>query len=249
MLRKKKNNLEWLEFEQLSGIPGLVHGVFSRRGGVSQPPFDSLNVAYGPDNPEDVRANRALICAALGLECVRSPSMEHGGRLIFLNDAQLVKEKCDAFATDQPKLGLMVDHADCQSAIFYDPVKRMIANVHCGWRGNVCNIYKNAVEFLKVRGCRPENLLVCISPSLGPEKAQFIHYEKELPVSFRAFQFKPLYFDLWAVSRSQLEEAGVLPHHIEIAGICTHSEADDFFSYRRDKLTGRNGTIVGFTEF
>ncbi len=116
----------------------------------------------------------------------------------------------------------MIRHADCQATIFYDPEHNAIANVHCGWRGNVQNIYRaTAFEMRKTFSSKPENILVGISPSLGPEKSEFINYRKEFPESFLPYEIKPTYFDLWAISRMQLEASGILPHHIEVASICT----------------------------
>lgn len=139
----------------------------------------------------------------------------------------------------------MIKHADCQAAIFFDPVERAVGAVHCGWRGNVQNIYRHTVEtFQSQFGSRVENLLVCISPSLGPENAEFINHERELPQEFLSFKQKVCHFDLWAIARWQLEEVGVLPQHIEIANICTFSDAGDFFSFRREKKTGNHGTVV-----
>ena len=140
----------------------------------------------------------------------------------------------------------MIKHADCQAAIFYDPEHRAIANVHCGWRGNVQNIYRETVrEMRRHFASRPENILVAISPSLGPEKAEFINFKKELPEAFLPYQVKPTYFDLWAISRMQLESEGILSHHIQIASICTYSHPEDYFSFRRDnRVTGNHGTVA-----
>ena len=138
-----------------------------------------------------------------------------------------------------------MNHADCQVAIFFDPVKKVVANVHCGWQGNVQNIYAQVIQHLEAEyGSAVEDLLVCISPSLGPENAEFINHRSELPSSFYPFQIKPNYFDFWEISKMQLKKAGVLGHHIEIAQMCTFSGEKDFFSHRRDKETGRNGTVV-----
>lgn len=147
--------------------------------------------------------------------------------------------------TDEKNVGLMIKHADCQAAIFYDPLHHAVANVHCGWRGNVKNIYREIVEAMGQRyGSRPQDLLVGISPSLGPQASEFRNYIKELPKSFWEFQIKPLYFDLWEISKQQLMGCGILSHHIEIAKICTFSTPEDCFSYRREKRSGRHATIV-----
>jgi len=155
------------------------------------------------------------------------------------------KEKCDGLVTDKQGVGLLIKHADCQATIFYDPIQKVIGAVHAGWRGQVQNIYQEAVGQLgKLYGCKPENLVVGVSPSLGPCCAQFIHYETELPANFWEHQVKPLYFDLWEIARRQLIKAGVLGGHIQVAEICTCCNPNDFFSYRRDKVKGRNQSTV-----
>src|SRR5262249_11397000 len=93
-------------------------------------------------------------------------------------------------------------------------------------------------------GSRPEDLLVGISPSLGPHSAEFKNYRTEFPQELWGFQVRPEYFDLWALARHQCEECGILPQHIEIAEICTYANPEDYFSYRRDGVTGRNATVA-----
>lgn len=241
---KKKGDVQWLEFDLLTEIPGLVHGVLLRHGGVSSAPYHSLNAGGGSgDDPQKVDRNRKIIQDTFNLPSLISGYQKHGINIACPLHGDL--GDCDGLMTNQPGYGLMIKHADCQAAIFYDPVHRAVANVHAGWRGNVQNIYAETVKAMRAQmGSRPEDLLVCISPSLGPEASEFKNYKTELPEPFWSFQIKPTYFNLWEISRYQLLECGILPHHIEIASICTHANEKDFFSYRRDKVTGRNSTVV-----
>ncbi|MCC5832228.1 MAG: peptidoglycan editing factor PgeF [Chlamydiales bacterium] len=236
--------LEWLAFENLSDSPRLIHGVFLRHGGVSKGSFQSLNFGLSQgDSPTAVEINRKRALSALGIGRYVNLYQKHSDQVIEA-EPQL-KSEGDSLITDRPDLGLLILHADCQAAIFYDPVRHALANVHAGWRGSVANIYRKTIERMKARyGTKPEDLLVGISPSLGPNGAEFLNYRRELPESFWPFQMKPFYFDFWEISRAQLIEAGVLAHHIEIARLCTYTDADDFFSYRRVKVSGRHGTIA-----
>lgn len=244
MLRRTQNNLEWLTFELLSNCPGLVHGVFLRHGGVSQGAFASLNFGLTQgDRLEHVKTNRQRAAQALGISRYAYLYQTHSDKIIEANPDR--KENGDSLVTNQPEFGLLILHADCQAAIFYDPIHHALANVHAGWRGSVANIYGKTVEKMKQRyGTRPENLLVGISPSLGPEAAEFRHYRRELPEAFWPYQVKPTYFDFWEISCQQLIYAGVLPHHIEVSALCTYSNPQDFFSYRRVKESGRHGTLA-----
>lgn len=223
----------------------VAHGVFARHGGVSEEPFGSLNfsVAVG-DTEERVATNTERALKSLHLSRVQRAYQVHGPlvrEVVF----PIEPPKCDGLMTDQKDFGLLITHADCQAAIFYDPSHQALAVVHSGWRGSVANIYQETVRAMGERyGSRPEELLVGISPSLGSEVAEFKNYKEELPRSFWEFQVKPNYFNFWEISRWQLLSAGLLPHHIEIAGICTYSTPEDWFSYRRAPLSGRHATIA-----
>lgn len=247
MRRCKKGEIEWLEFEQLQPFPEVVQGVFLRQGGVSSPPFDSLSLGGKEGNPEQIAENRRRVLQVVKLSELVVARECHGKQIREVPaPSSLLDEGCDGLITQKEDLALLITHADCQAAIFYDPVHRVIANVHCGWRGSVQNIYGETVAyFCHHFGTDPKDLLVCISPSLGPLKAEYLHYKEELPAHFHSFQVGPCLFDFWAISRVQLQNAGVLDSHIEIAEICTFLEPKDFFSYRRDKKTGRHGTIAG----
>lgn len=244
MLRKKKSSVEWLEFELFQDCP-IRHGVFLRRRGISKSSFASLNVgdALG-DSKREVSENKERIRQIINANKLIFVNQVHG-KVIEEVPSERSYPDADALITKESYIGLSIRHADCQAAIFYDPQLHVLANVHAGWRGNVQNIYKSVIECFKVKfGSKVENILVGISPSLGPERAEFIDYKKELPEDFRRFQEFPNHFNLWAISKDQLMQNGILSNHIEVAQICTYSNPDDFFSYRRSKTTGRNATVA-----
>jgi polyphenol oxidase len=247
MILKEKNGIAWLEFELFSEFKDLQHGIFLRHGGVSEGPFSSLNFSLrSGDAPSHVETNRQLVKDLFQLHQWANSHLNHGAQtaVIDANNFNNV-HVCDALITKEQAIGLLITHADCQAAIFYDPTNRVLANVHAGWRGNVQNIYAQVIEVLMHQfNCRPENLFVGISPSLGPDDAEFIHYRTEFPPHFWAYETKQNYFNLWEISRSQLEEKGILPQHNQIAEISTLSNPEDYFSYRRTPLSGRHGTLA-----
>jgi len=221
MKRKKKGAVEWLVFDLLEAIPGLVHGVFLRGNDIDLKEMSDI----------------------LGVDRWVTAQQVHGAKIANVPHEETLG--CDALLTQTTNLALSMRHADCQVAIIYDPKNHAVAEVHCGWRGNVQNIYEHTVKKMQEEiGSDPRHLIVGISPSLGPDASEFINYQLEFPSSFLPFQHKPNYFNLWEVSRKQLIEVGVAPHHIEIASICTLSNSPDFFSYRRDKTSARNRTLV-----
>lgn len=243
MIKKEFDGLIWHEFELLEKLP-LIHATFTRHGGFSQGALQSLNVGNRRgDDPELVKRNMSKIVQTLQLPPLVSAKLCHGSSIEKIASMEASLPICDGLSTQNCDFGLMITHADCQAAIIYDPMQHAIAAVHCGWRGNVQNIYREAILHMQqTYGSKANNLLICISPSLGPENSEFINYRTELPTSFCAFQFKPLYFDFWKISEQQLLEQGILPHHIQIAGIDTYA-SPDHFSHRRSKECGRQATI------
>ncbi len=246
-MENEKSKLEWLEFDQLEPYPHVVHGVFLRHGGKSAGPFASLNLSADVgDHPDSVKFNRTEIGKAIGVERIVFPCQTHKTDVVRISEGNWSKaHHADALFTTEKNIALAVTHADCQAAIFYDPVHEAIGVAHAGWRGSVQNVYAKLVDQLKTElGTHPKDLLVSISPSLGPCHAEFKNYKKELPENFWPFQTKPHYFDFWQISRMQLTAAGVPEKNIEISEVCTFCNAKDCYSYRRESKTGRNATVV-----
>lgn len=249
MRQKKCEGLHWLEFELLEDLP-VVHGCFTRHGGVSSGSLSSLNLGRSVgDIPKNVVANYKKIEHALSLKGITSAKLLHGANVAAITTDNMGNVPIsDALMTSLPKYAIAVTQADCQAAIFYDPIKHAMANVHCGWRGSVLNIYSATVKSMKAAyGSNPADLLVCLSPSLGPGHAEFINYRIELPEEFWPFKNEGDCFDFWEISRWQLEKAGVLREHIQIAGEDTYSNSD-YFSHRRathenSGKCGRQATI------
>lgn len=229
MIQCERKNLQWLQFALLQSYPEVVHGIFLKPLDVS------------------IEENQSLLCEALGVPHFISKKQVHGDVVAHVPDADIFE--CDGLITQESNQGLLIKHADCQAAIFFDPVQKAIGNIHCGWRGSVKNIYaKTVAAFEKHFGSKREDLLVCISPSLGPSKGEFIHHERELPKKFKQFEVMPNYFDFWEISKQQLLDVGVLEKRIEIAEMCTYTQENFFFSYRRDKKTARHGTLAALKD-
>lgn len=245
MLKERKSGLELLRFQALCNLPGVVHAVTTRRGGVSGPPYDSLNLADGGDDPAAVAVNRDRLRQALGLERLVWAKQVHGAEVLAVDsEADGLVGEADGLATDQPGVGLLIKQADCQAVVLVEPEARVIANLHAGWRGNVADMAGAGVRFLvETYGIDPAGLYAAISPSLGPCCAEFVNHAEELGPEFLLYQARPDYFDLWQVTWDQLVAAGVGRDRIEFSAICTKCQ-DKFFSYRREGTTGRFGTVV-----
>lgn len=239
MIRKETNGIAYLQFELLAEHKDVSHGVFLRG--------NDFTLSKG--DREHVFANRKKAQEILNIPKLIASYQVHGADVHeACPEDSSETMKCDAFMTIHRNLGLMVKHADCQGTLIYDPVCKAIATVHSGWRGSIQNIYQKTIDSLQKRyGSHPKDLLVCIGPSLGPQSAEFIHYKKELPEPFWEYRVNENHFDFWEISKHQLIDCGVLPDHIEIAGIDTKTEPEDCFSYRRDKNTGHHGSIIALT--
>jgi len=237
--------IQYLNFDLLSAYPQVKHAVLERKGGVSKAPFDSLNVSfYVGDDPLCVEENRRRIQSFFSIPKYIIPALDHGDQVALVETCSM-PPNADAVITREKNLALMMTHADCQCIFLFDPITETIGLIHVGWRGNVNQIIRKTINKMKEAfSTNPEHILVCVSPSLGPTKAEFVNYSSEFPSSFAAHKVGDSHFNLWEITRSQLLESGIILKNIEFAGVCTHENAAKYFSYRRDKFTGRNASFV-----
>ncbi|MEJ2589639.1 MAG: polyphenol oxidase family protein [Deltaproteobacteria bacterium] len=251
--RLRDDNPPVLQYPLLSNYSDLFHGVFTRKGGVSTPPYDQLNTSYSVgDLPRAVTTNLCTLQRAVGARYLVYMNQCHGNAAFLLDEQHLQEDwnppAVDAMITHLTHVAVLVKQADCQAVILFDPEKRVVANVHCGWRGNVKNILGRVVHTMRrAYGTSPDRLIAAIGPSLGPCCAEFVDHQELFPEKFKKFKVKENHFDLWALSCSQLVGAGLLKEHITCARICTRCRTDLFYSYRGEGTTGRFGTIVMLT--
>ena len=239
----------YIQFEHLSAVEGLVHGIFSRRGGVSTAPFDSLNTSLSVgDDPHRVRVNRRRIRRALKAPVLVYPSQVHGLGVVKITSRTAVSAapRADALVTRCPGIFLGIQVADCQAVLVVDPVRGVIANIHAGWRGTVHNIIGRTIGTMHQEyGCRPGDLRAGIGPSLGPCCAEFVNYRREIPKRYWPYKSLHQHFDFWAITRDQLVAEGVSVNQIAACKLCTRCHTDRFFSYRQAKITGRFSAVIG----
>ncbi len=149
----------------------------------------------------------------------------------------------DAFITQEKDIPIAVKVADCQGILIYDPRTNSIAAIHSGWRSSALDIISKTVEkMVEVFGSDPSDLLVGISPSLGPCCAQFSDPKSELPESVHPF-IQDKNVDLWSLSLQQLKDAGVPDNQIEMTKECTKCNPDRYFSHRNAD-TGRMAVFI-----
>lgn len=255
MISATRRGVSYFQFENLAQFPGIEHGIFTRNTGHSQPPFASLNISYGiGDQDKAVARNRDLVAAIMGPGKLTYIHQVHGSEIAVLGPGRIVKSNpaaaqplvADAVVTDQPKNYLVVQIADCQSVLMYDPSQQVVANVHSGWRGSIQNIIGRTIGTMKQYfGCRPDGMRAGIGPSLGPCCAEFINYETEIPKEFWAYKDSDDCFDFWAISSDQLIRAGIPERNIESSQMCTRCRTETFYSYRAEETTGRFAAVIG----
>ena len=255
MIARRKNNILYFEFPLLSGFHGLFNGIFTRHGGYSPAPYDSLNIGKnGSDTVENIRQNRSLI-----QDCIESSeplifvNQVHGADVIVLrreDEPEIPSDLTgDALITDIPGLPIGIQLADCQAILLYDPDKAVAANVHAGWRGSIQNIAGKTVERMQSEFlCQPEHIRAAVSPSLGPCCSEFKNYPTEIPEAFWPYRDSRNYFNFWAITRDQLTGAGVFEEHIEFSDTCTRCNDHLFYSYRKNRETGRFAAVIGITD-
>lgn len=260
----ERNGLRYLTFETLDS-PVNQHAVFSRRGGVSPEPWNSLNVGGSVgDEPERVVENRRRSFAALDLDSASLYDVYqvHGSTVICTDSPhfdvhQRVQEKADAILTNQRGVTLFMRFADCAPVFLFDEKRQVVGLVHAGWQGATGHTAARAVETMQARyGSSPGDIRAVIGPAIGahhyPVGANVIQKVEQVFGRQAEQLLQPHYangnesgvqFDLWQANRLVLEKAGVVD--IEITGICTACHLEDWFSHRGENgRTGRFGALI-----
>ncbi len=255
----------------------LSHAVFTRDGGVSEGVFSSLNVRYGiGDSDHDVTKNRELIQEALeknspAFSLVRpiiSANQTHSDHIFSLhrgealpanltthvNPTSLVSltpygeiDDVDAFVTDRNDIALMIQTADCQAVILFDPFAKVLGVVHSGWKGSVQNIIGKTVGVMRDDfDADPSHIFAAVGPSIGPCCHEFSDPRRELPENFHQYiSGDGAHVDFLSATRDQLVDSGVSTSQIEFSGVCTADSIGEFYSHRREQgKTGRFATVA-----
>ena len=182
----------------------------------------------------------------------------HGSRVAIVERPGMTREELegyDAFVTNRPGVAIGVRTADCVPVLLYDPVQRVVAAVHAGWKGTVLHISEGALEAMGQEfGSRPAELKAVIGPSIGPDSFQV---GEEVAEKFKEAGFpmdeiwsfrgpgdgSPMsgghHIDLWKANRWLLEQFGISPESIEVVGIDTFTTPSLFSARREGVACGR----------
>ena len=252
--------------QQFDEQGGLKHGFSTRQGGVSKPPFASLNLGFHTgDDPALVGENRVRFCNAVGIDPLSLVTAEqvHGERICVVTDSERGAgaldvtgglPATDAMITKETNVALMAFFADCVPVLLYDPVGRGIGIAHSGWQGTMYQIGAKTLQAMATQfGSRAEDCLVAIGPSIGP--CCYEVDEKVIDQVKRVFPFwQDLVeekenghwnLDLWEANRQSLIKAGVPVENITVSGMCTKCNQEMLFSYRGELgNTGRLAAVI-----
>ncbi len=242
----------------MTAAGNLAAGFTTRHEGVSRPPFNSLNLGLNTsDSIHSVQGNRSLLSRAFGakIDQLLTVTQVHGTDILVVDApnkdfSHFLKLECDGIITNQRRIMIGVGVADCLPLLLFDPVRKVIAALHAGWKGTAASIARKGVAAMVGDfGSNPGDIFAAIGPSIGP-----CCYEVDTPVS-AAFASESTVWhestteissgkwklDLVSANRLQLLDCGLSPKRIEASQQCVCCAPELFFSYRRDKdETGRH---------
>jgi len=265
MTINRQNEVYLLQFSRLSKEAHVTHYITTRKGGISQPPYASLNLGFhSKDNPNDVLQNRIILSRYLGIPLgnFAFSKQVHSGNVHVVSEIDRGKgsdcydsgiPQSDAMITNIPGISLTVLVADCTPVLFYDKKNRVIGIAHSGRMGVVNRIVIHVIEKMaKEYGSKPESIMVGLGPTIcanhypiSQDKASILRSVLSSDTLSINEVNEKVFFDLSTAIREQLLWTGIIEQNIEKINMCTYEEDELFFSERRDAApTGRFGAII-----
>lgn len=254
----KEIDLEGMPVFSSQGLREQGIGIYftTRYGGVSNGPYDSLNLAFHVgDDLSRVSANRKQVLKKLDLgDRLYDLCQVHSDKAISLNEGNLSfwdnsAPEADALITQVENSALMVMGADCNLIILADKIKKVIAAVHAGWKGTLAKILGKTIQIIiNYWNSRPEDCLVFLGPSIRRccyrvDKNRLAEFTGAYGQgSYYDFDHGQIFMDLADLNKTQALQAGIPLENIVDSGLCTFCDKR-FFSYRRAKVTGRQAAI------
>lgn len=263
---QEKNEVVYITFPKLLAYKDeLVHGFSTRIGGVSKDHLASMNLSFTRgDIRENVLENHRRFAGALGYD---ETKLVFSDQVHLTHFHKVTKEDCgkgisresdikkiDGLVTNEPGIPIITFYADCVPLFFYDPVKKVIAMVHSGWRGTVERIGAKMTAYMeKEYGSRGKDILCAVAPSICQQcyevsedvALRFLDvfgtsYGKELLYKKENGKYQ---LNLHKACEITLLEAGILKEHIDVTDLCTCCNPDLFFSHRASH--GKRGNLAG----
>jgi len=234
-----------LHAQSLSALDGIRHAFFTREGGVSGGIYASLNSGVGSqDDAAHVAENRARMAKALGVDAERliTAFQIHSPHVVVADEPWSIetRPKADAIVTKTPGLAIGVSTADCGPLLFADAQARVIGAAHAGWRGAFSGVIEGTISAMENLGADRGRITVALGPLIRQSNYEvsqsFVDEFLRADESYARF-FAPApraqhaMFDLPGFIASRLAQSGI--ERFEDIGLCTYSDPDRFYSYRR----------------
>ena len=243
---------------KLNKFENLRHCFFSRKNGVSEGYYKSLNCGMGSnDKKKNVLKNLEIVCEKI--ECKKDSlitlNQRHTNKVIHFKNKISVKNKltADAIVSEVKNIGISILTADCAPIFIFDPIKKIIAVAHTGWRGAYKKILIKIIKKLIILGSKKENIITAIGPCIAQQnyevkqnfKTKFLKQAKKNKKYFKIIK-KKIYFSLRDYIKGQLKDLGII--NIEIIKKNTYNRKNNFYSFRRSKKNnhdyGRNISVI-----
>ena len=239
---------------------GFINGFTRRSGGVSRGKIEGFNFGFRVgDEPENVLENYKLLAEDMGFDirravCARQTHTDNirivtsadCGKGIFQVDSDI--RDTDGLITAERGVALIIFTADCVPLLLCDPVKKIAAASHAGWRGTAQNIGGKTVRLMREKfGCDPSDIIAAIGPSIGPccfevDRATAENFDEKYRIPKPNDKF---HVDLWAANRDMIAAEGVRVGNIFVSEECTICNSDKYYSYRTHKEhTGRQVAFI-----
>lgn len=243
----------YITFPLLDKTEIVNHAFTTRLGGVSEGMYAKMNMSFSNgDKRENVLTNYRRICSAVNIDInklvLSQQTHTNNVRIVTEQDIGkgIFKERdytdVDGLITNIPGVALVTQYADCTPLLFCDPVKKVVATSHAGWRGTVSEIGKVTVEKMQQHfGCNPKDIIAAIGPSIGVccyevddlvytplSKIDYLDIEKIITKKENGKYM----LNLWETNRQILINAGVKAENIDVTDLCTNCHPDIFHSHR-----------------
>lgn len=218
----------------------------TRNGGISAVPYNSLNLSSNVgDAPLAVARNRMLLEPMLPSEPVWLKQV-HGVVVADAAQAECWPE-ADACISTHPGAVCVVMTADCLPVLLCNDHGNVISAVHAGWRGLCDGVIEHTIRAMDVP---PNTLMAWLGPAIGPRafevgdevRAEFIGKDQQAATAFVSNTFGKWFANIYQLASLRLHASGVT--RVYGGGLCTYTDSANFFSYRRDNVTGRMGTFI-----
>ena len=215
----------------------------TRVGGISERPYASLNLgAHVGDDPGAVRQNRGILKEALGL-----PAEPLWLEQVHGNEVLSTEGSCaDARVVGAGQVAVVMT-ADCLPVLFTDLAGTQVAAAHAGWRGLEAGILENTVQAMQAE---PSEIMAWLGPAIGPDafevgdevREAFLRHDANAAGAFRPSPAGRWLADIYLLARQRLASVGI--KQVYGGDLCTYSDEERFFSFRRDRETGRMASLI-----